>query len=63
MPKYSVYGAVKATKYIGTFEAESEEEAEKMAWDSDNAYVSLCWQCSEQAEDPEISEMIVEEQN
>ncbi|MGM1048378.1 MAG: hypothetical protein ACQEXX_19875 [Bacillota bacterium] len=61
MPKFRVYGAVKATKYIGEFEAANKEEAEQMAWDSDGASVSVCWHCAKDVEDPEIEEMIVEE--
>lgn len=59
MPKFSVFGVVSATKYIGEYEAETKEEAEQMAWD--DAYVSICHQCSSEVEDPEITELIVEE--
>lgn len=58
MPKYSVYGKVVATKYIGEFEADSEDEAIKMA--EDEAYVSVCHQCSSEVEDPEIDEIFAE---
>lgn len=61
MPRYRVYGAVKATKYIGEIEADSKEEAEEKAWAMDEAYVSLCNQCSSEAEDPEIDELVIEE--
>ncbi|MHA6530211.1 hypothetical protein [Paenibacillus sp. BAC0078] len=61
MPKFRIYGRVIATKYIGEFEAESKEQAEEMAWKSDEAYVSLCHQCSGEAEDPEIHELEIEE--
>lgn len=61
MPKFSVYGVVKATKYIGEFEAETKELAEQMAWDSDESYVSVCWHCAKEIDEPEIEEMIVGE--
>lgn len=59
MPKFHVHGSVKASKYIGEYEAKTKEEAEEMAWK--DAYVSVCNQCSSQVEDPEIDELIVEE--
>lgn len=61
MPKYRIYGKVVATKYIGEFEAESKEQAEEMAWSDNEACVSLCHQCSSEAEDPEIEELVIEE--
>jgi hypothetical protein len=59
MPKYRVYGKVVGTKYIGEFEAATKEEAEQMAWENDEAYVSVCHQCSRDIEDPEIERMEV----
>lgn len=59
MPKFLVHGAVRASKYIGTYEAESKEEVEEMAWE--DAHVSVCHQCSREVEDPEIDELFVEE--
>ncbi len=50
-----------ATKYIGEYEAASAEEAEQMAWNSDEAYISVCRHCSYEVEDPEIDRMEVEE--
>ncbi|UUZ85641.1 hypothetical protein LJK88_20350 [Paenibacillus sp. P26] len=61
MPKYRVYAVVTATKYMGEFEAESKEEAEQMAWESDKAYVSVCHQCARNVDSPEIDRMEVEE--
>lgn len=61
MPKFRVYGKVVATKYIGEFEAETKEQAEEMAWKSEETYISLCHQCTSEAEDPEIHELEVEE--
>ncbi|GAA4827865.1 hypothetical protein GCM10023310_00660 [Paenibacillus vulneris] len=61
MAKYRVYGVVRATKYIGEFEAETKEAAEQLAWDSDEAYSSVCYHCSKQVEDPEIERLEVEE--
>ena len=60
MAKYSVYGKVVATKFIGEFEADSEEKAIKMA--EEEAYVSICHQCSSEVEDPEVDELFAEEQ-
>ena len=50
MKTYRVYGLWTASKLIGEFEANSEEEAIAMAEDSDEAYASLCHQCSREIE-------------
>ncbi|WFU52216.1 hypothetical protein QA639_21145 [Bradyrhizobium pachyrhizi] len=61
MKQFSVVGVVTGSKYIGTFWANSKEEALKMAEASDNNFVSLCHQCGDHCEDPEIHELIAEE--
>ena len=53
MPKYSVVGVVRGSKYLGEFEAESKKAIE-MALESEEAHVSLCHQCCEECEDPFI---------
>ncbi len=50
MKTYRVYGLWTASKVIGEFEANSEEEAIAMAEDSDGAHASLCWECSREVE-------------
>lgn len=57
--KYHVYAKVVGTKYIGDYEADSEEQAEEMA--GKDAYVSLCHQCSSECESPEIDGFVIEE--
>lgn len=59
MPKFRVSATVVGSKYIGEFEAETAEEAEVMAWQSGNAHVSMCHECTDECEDPECSEMHV----
>jgi len=56
--KYRVYGTVTGCKYLGTYEANSEDAAIDMA--VGNAYVSLCHQCSNHIDDPEITEIQAE---
>lgn len=56
--KFSVYGVVSAGKYLGDFEAETKEEAIKLALESEAASVSLCHQCAGECEDPEIHDAI-----
>ena len=56
MPIYRVTAAVHASKYLGEFDASTEEEAIEMALNSDAASVSLCHACSHQCEDPECVE-------
>lgn len=48
MPKYHVYGIFSASKYLGEFEANSQEEAEEMAAESPGNYASLCHQCAKE---------------
>ena len=44
--KFHVYGKMTASKYLGVFEAASEEEAVDMALSSDKNHTFLCHQCS-----------------
>lgn len=59
MPKYRVSASVTGSKFLGVFEADSPEEAEKKAVDK-NGHVSLCHQCASECEDGEIGEVFVE---
>lgn len=61
MPKFSVVGVVKASKWLGEFEADTPEVAIELALQSDAASVSLCHHCSSECEDPQIEEAIAEE--
>lgn len=58
--KYEVMGQVSGGKFMGTYEASSKEEAEKMALDKEG-YVSLCHQCASECEDAQIDEVFVTE--
>ena len=60
--KWAAYGAVSATKYLGIVEAETEEEAKALAWELDTASVSVCCQCSDEVSDPEVTDIVVEEE-
>jgi hypothetical protein len=62
MKRYVVYGVFTATKIIGEFEANSTEEAEDMAADSENNFAILCHQCANDIEmdDNCASKFIVE---
>lgn len=51
------YGTV--TEYLGTVEAMTEEEAKEKAIDLESAGIYLCHRCSEECEDPEVSEVTV----
>ena len=56
--KYHVYGTVVGSKYLGEFEAASEEEAIEKA--SNEAYVSFCHQCSQECENAEVTDIVAE---
>jgi hypothetical protein len=58
MPKFHVTGVVTGSKFLGTFEADTEEEAITMALESEEAYVTLCHQCSSECEDAEIHDAV-----
>lgn len=55
MARFYVHGAVRASKYIGEYEADTPEQACELAWA--DAYVSFCHQCSGEAENPEIEDL------
>lgn len=61
MPKFNVWAAVKGTKYLGEFEAETAEQAIELAGESDAASPTLCHQCSSECEDPECSDFTAEQ--
>ena len=63
MAKWNITGAVRGSKYLGIFEAETKEQAIEMALNSDECHVSLCHQCSSECEDPEIDEVFAEEED
>lgn len=59
--KYQVGGAVHASTFIGEFEANSPGEAFERAYES--ARVSVCHQCADGIQDPEIAELWAEDEN
>lgn len=52
--KYDVFASVTGSKYLGSFEADSEEEALHKAADSEECHASFCHQCANNCEDPEV---------
>ena len=60
--KYLCYAVVTGTKYLGTVEAETEQEAADKAVELPTASVALCHQCVRECSDPEIQEIEVEEE-
>jgi hypothetical protein len=54
MRKWSVVGTVTASKYLGIFEAETKEEAETLALESEASIVAICNHCSSECEDPAV---------
>ncbi len=63
MKKYTCYGKVVATKWLGDVEAENEKEALELAMELDTNHVSICHQCARQIDSPEIDEVFVEAQD
>jgi hypothetical protein len=63
MKKYSVYGIISASVFLGEYEAESKEEAVKMAEENRNAnwHPTLCWQCAGEVELGDVYDTQVEE--
>lgn len=60
MARWSLVGVVTGGKYIGTVEAETEEEAIEKGFQLSEASVSLCHGCASECEDPEIEEIRAE---
>ena len=61
MKRWSVIGHVSGGKYLGDFEAETEEAAIELALESEAATVHLCHVCCNQCEDPTIEDGTAEE--
>lgn len=59
--KWNVYGHVQAGKYLGVFKAATAEEAVALALNSDAASCSVCHQCANDVEDPEVTDASAEE--
>lgn len=62
MKKWGCYGVVIGSKFLGTVEAETQEEAQEKAEQLESNYVSFCHHCSSQCEDAEVREIVVEEE-
>lgn len=61
MPKYRIYAKAIASKYIGEFEANNEQEAIEKAELSDACHIqSLCHQCSHEMDIGDIYELEAE---
>lgn len=58
--RYGAYATFYASSWVGAFEASSEEEAEKLAWDRFDP-PSLCHQCAKHLTLGDVDEMQVEE--
>ena len=54
--KYTVSGVGRGSKYLGEFDSESGQAAIDLALESAAATVSLCHRCSDECEDPQITE-------
>jgi hypothetical protein len=52
---------VVGSKFLGVFEADTKEEAERMAEESDAAGICLCNECSEECEGATIENVEAEE--
>lgn len=60
MPKYSVHATIVGSKFLGEFDAETAEEAERLAVQSDAARMCLCHQCSSQVDGLQVEEASAE---
>ena len=60
MARFHIHGIVSGVKYLGEYEAETEQEAKDMAFASNKAYVSLCYICDHECEDAQIVEVTAE---
>jgi hypothetical protein len=53
--RWHAHAAVAGSKYLGVVEADTQEEAERKAWELDSACVNLCHHCSDECEDGEVT--------
>jgi hypothetical protein len=60
MPKYRVYGKVIGTKYLGTFEADNEQEAIEKGLDSDDVSITLYHSYEDQVDGLEVEDARVD---
>lgn len=63
MPKFLVYAVVDAGYPVGEFEAETKEEAEEMAWDSEfmrTHSFGVCHQCCRHIEIGDVTQLLVD---
>lgn len=58
MKTWDCYARVVGSKFLGTVEAETAEEAKQKAWDLPTAYISLCHECAGEV-DPDIDDIDV----
>jgi len=59
MTKWNCSGTVTAGIYLGQVDADTEKEAIEKAQQLDTCSISVCNQCAEQIEDPEVTEVHV----
>ena len=60
MPKFAVYALYHASKYIGEYEAENEEDAIEKAGEDADGFISLCHQCAGEVEIGDLVDFHVE---
>jgi hypothetical protein len=62
MPRFNVYAPIHGTKYLGTYDAETAEEAiEKAEQDQEaDTDVSVCHQCSRKVDELSLGEYTAE---
>lgn len=58
---YHVTGTVVGGKYLGTYEAETAEQAVEKALNENGGHISLCHQCSGECEDGFVDEAVASE--
>jgi len=56
--RYRVFALIAATKFLGTVEADSLEEAEDRAGDLDCS-INLCHQCCTECDGADVTELVV----
>lgn len=59
MAKWRVNGTVTGGKYLGTYEAETAEQAEEMAMEAEGT-ITFCHECSKNLGDFEITKALAE---
>lgn len=63
MAKWRLYGLASATKFLGTVESDTEEEAIEKGYELDSCHVSICRHCAHEIDVSDINQIEAEKED